>query len=384
MSDGRPRTTTRDLAALGQVLAPWLGEKLRADELPTVAVSGGPTGAGFSSETVLFDAEWRRSGEAHSGAYVLRLPPPADAYPLFPRYDLARQVTAMRLVGERTRVPVPDVPWFEADSSLLGAPFFVMERIDGVAAADMPPYVLGSWISDASPAEQAAAESGVVRALADIHGAQVGDTAGDFDFLEFDITGNTALRRHVANQRVYYDWIREDRKFRLIEDVFDFLADTWPRTEGPAVVSWGDSRVANVLFRDFEPVAVLDWEAVALGPRELDLGWLVFFHQYFQRIARRLGKPGMPGFLAPDRVLAAYTAATGYAPQSFDWYVAYAALRQALTSIRVSSRAVHFGERDMPADPEDLIIVRSELEDVLAGRFLPGRYLPDANQGDHS
>ncbi|GAA4997891.1 phosphotransferase family protein [Yinghuangia aomiensis] len=382
MSDLRPRTSTRNLEALGKVLAPWLREKLRADRLPTVAVTGGPTGAGFSSETVLFDAQWHRAGEAHSGTYVLRLPPPADAFPLFPRYDLARQVAAMRLVGQRTRVPVPDVPWFEADSSLLGSPFFVMDRIDGVAAADMPPYVLGGWLASATPAQQATAEAGVIRALEGIHGMELIDRAAAFGFLEFDAPGDTPLRRHVANQRSYYDWIREGRKFPLIEDMFDFLADTWPEVEGPAVVSWGDSRVANVLFRGFDPVAVLDWEAVALGPRELDLGWLVFFHEYFQRIARRLGKTGMPEFLAADRVIAAYTAATGYQPQRFDWYLAYAALRQALTSIRVSCRAVHFNEREMPADPQDLIIVRSELEDILAGRFLPNWQLPQANQGD--
>jgi aminoglycoside phosphotransferase (APT) family kinase protein len=133
------------------------------------------------------------------------------------------------------------------------------------------------------------------------------------------------------------------------------------------VLSWGDARVGNILFRDFEPVAVLDWEAAAAGPRELDLGWLIFFHQYFQRFATMFGVEGMPLFLEQRRVLARYADLTGHQAQDMDWYLAYAALRQALTSIRVSSRAVHFGERGAPDDPQDLILDRQHLEDIVSG-----------------
>ena len=108
------------------------------------------------------------------------------------------------------------------------------------------------------------------------------------------------LRRHVAHQRTYYDWIRGEATFDLIEATFQWLDEHWPEDEGETVISWGDSRLANVLFRDAEPVAVLDWEAVALGPRELDLGWLIFFHDYFQRIARQV-RPRRSSRLLPSR-----------------------------------------------------------------------------------
>ena len=82
-------------------------------------------------------------------------------------------------------------------------------------------------------------------------------------------------------------------------------------------MSWGDSRLANVLFRDAEPVAVLDWEAVALGPRELDLGWLIFFHDYFQRIARQAtATPGFPTSCGAPTSNAAYADATGHEPRA--------------------------------------------------------------------
>jgi hypothetical protein len=112
---------------------------------------------------------------------------------------------------------------------------------------------------------------------------------------ELDTPGATALARHVANQRRYYEWIRGGAAFPLIDATFAWLEEHWPSNADDAVLSWGDARIANVL------------------------------------------------------------------------YLVYAELRQALTSIRVSSRAVHFGERPPPDDPQDLILERDHLRAVVAG-----------------
>jgi aminoglycoside phosphotransferase (APT) family kinase protein len=340
-------------------LSAWLRDRGALDRRAQIQLLGGPSGGGFSSETVLFDVvlDDKRSG------YALRLPPPKEAFPLFPWYDLERQARAMRLVKAHTQVPIPAVPWYEPDPALLGAPFFVMERIDGTAPADVPPYVLDGWVLATSPEDRLRMQSGVVNALAGIHDARVpGD---ELTFLEFEEAGDTALRRHVAHQRTYYEWIRSEEHFDLIEATFEWLDDHWPEDEGDTVISWGDSRLANVLFRDAEPVAILDWEAVALGPRELDLGWLIFFHDYFQRIALKYGHAGLPDFFRRADVESAYGDATGHVPRDLDWYLAYAALRQALTSIRVSLRAVHFDERDQPDDMNDLVADRPHLERII-------------------
>jgi aminoglycoside phosphotransferase (APT) family kinase protein len=100
---------------------------------------------------------------------------------------------------------------------------------------------------------------------------------------------------------------------------------------------------------------VLDWEAASVAPPEVDLGWFIWFHEYFQRLAVRLGHDGAPELFRRESVIAEYTAITGRSLIDFDWFLVYAELRQALTSIRVSSRAVHFGERTAPIDPELLI-----------------------------
>jgi aminoglycoside phosphotransferase (APT) family kinase protein len=82
------------------------------------------------------------------------------------------------------------------------------------------------------------------------------------------------LRQHVDAQRAYYRWALADDGVRipLIERTFEWLEQHWPAEPGPNVLSWGDARIGNVMYQDFEPVAVFDWEMAALGPRELDLG----------------------------------------------------------------------------------------------------------------
>jgi aminoglycoside phosphotransferase (APT) family kinase protein len=318
-----------------------------------LTVHGPPSGAGNSSETILFDVG--------TEPFVLRLPPAADAFPLFPVYDLARQARVLELVASRSAVPVPKVRACVLDPAVLGDPFLVMERVDGHPAPDNPPYVFGSWLTEATLDERDMVEAGMVEVLAGIH------ALGDVPEMALEAPGATALRRHVEHWRMYHRWIVEQAEtdFPVIDEAFDWLERRWPDDEGPAVLSWGDARLANVLFREFRPVAVLDWEAVAVGPREVDLGWCVFFHDYFQRVAVRFGHVGMPDFFERSRVVTAYEAVSGHTVRDFDWYLVYAELRQALTSIRVSARAVWRGERPPPDDSQDLIMDRQHLEEII-------------------
>ena len=105
-----------------------------------------------------------------------------------------------------------------------------------------------------------------MRVLAELHGATV--TADDIAFLELDRPGDTALRRHLAEQRSYYEWVvgRRGPVAAHRADASPGWRTTGPTAEGTPVISWGDARIGNMMFRDFEPVAVLDWEMAAVGP----------------------------------------------------------------------------------------------------------------------
>ena len=52
------------------------------------------------------------------------------------------------------------------------------------------------------------------------------------------------------------------------------------------MLNWGDARVGNILYRDFAPIAVLDWEMATVGPREVDLAWMIFLHDVLPRHGR--------------------------------------------------------------------------------------------------
>jgi aminoglycoside phosphotransferase (APT) family kinase protein len=293
-------------------------------------------------------------------------PSQAD-HPTFPTYDMEMQARAMRLVGEHG-VPVPAVRWLELDASVLGAEFFVMDRIEGRVPADVPTYVVDGFVCDASPADRRVLEEATVSAIAKIHAIDL--EANDVSFLEFSVVGKTPLERHISNQRAYYDWAIPDRPSPLIERAFVHLEQSRPN-ETSTVISWGDSRIGNVMYASdgFEPVAILDWEMAGLGPRELDLGWLSFMHTFFQKIYEGMGVAGLPDFLRADNLAEMYQKTTGYQVESLRWYETYAALRHAIIMSRISERMVHFGQAEPAADPDDRIPHRATLEAMLDGTF---------------
>jgi aminoglycoside phosphotransferase (APT) family kinase protein len=367
----RPRTSTRDHDELHRRLVAWLGARVEDPEVSELVV---PESNGMSSETLLFEATWRRAASPGTEPTVVtqacaaRLSPDPEAVPVFPVYDLERQFRVMRLVGERTTVPVPRTLWMEPDPAAIGTPFFVMERVEGMVPPDIMPYPFGSWLSEAPRADQERLQDASVRVLAELHNAEV--TADDVAFLELDRPGRSALERHLAEQRAYYEWVVSDgARSPLIERTFAWLEEHWPDDEGATVISWGDSRIGNMMYRDFEPVAVLDWEMVALGPREIDIGWMVYLHRFLDDIAVQAGLPGMPHFMRMEDVARAYEAHSGHTPRHLDFYTMYSALRHAIVMSRVARRQVLFGEIDMPADPDDMIMHRATLEQMLEGRY---------------
>jgi aminoglycoside phosphotransferase (APT) family kinase protein len=357
--------SSRDADETGRRLAAWLREVLPDGADPIVEQVTVPEANGMSSETLLFDATWTVDGERRTHALVARVAPDDADVPVFPSYDLELQFRVMQLVGERTEVPVPPVRWLELDPAAIGAQFFVMDRVQGRVPPDVMPYPMGSWLSEATPEEQRALQDASVAAMVGIHAIDL-ETA-DIAFLDLERPGATPLRRHVANQRAYYDWVRGDEVIPVIEEAFDWLEANWPEDEGATVISWGDARVGNMMYDGFVPVAVLDWEMAALGTRGIDVGWMIFIHDFFQNICEVLEMPGMPGFLRRDDVAAAYAELSGVPVPDLAFYEVYAALRHAIVMARVHARSVHFGEADAPADPDDAVMHRDLLRLMMAG-----------------
>ncbi len=362
--------SSRDRGEVQQRLAAWLATKLPDDASPRITALEGTSANGMSSETLLFDATWKDDdGVPRDRRLVARLAPGAHDVPVFPRYDLGRQFEAIRLVGELTDVPVPPVWWSEPDAAAIGSPFFVMSRVDGRVPPDIMPYNFGdSWLYDAAPDDQRHLQDATVGVIARLHA--VDRPIERFAFLSPGTEGATPLRRRVAVTREWYEFAADDG-FRspLVERAFVWLDDHWPTDESEPVLCWGDSRIGNVMYDGFDPVAVLDWEMATLGPRELDVAWLVYGHRIFEDIAASLDLGGMPGFLRGDDVATTYESSTGHGARHLDWYGTYAALQYAIVFLRTGARSVHFGETEMPGAVDDLIMNREPLERMLAGTY---------------
>jgi aminoglycoside phosphotransferase (APT) family kinase protein len=157
-----------------------------------------------------------------------------------------------------------------------------------------------------------------------------------------------------------------------VERALGWLDEHWPEVDVPdnVVLSWGDARIGNVLYRDFAPVAVLDWEMAGLGPRELDLGWLVFAHQVFQTLAETFELPGLPDVLRAEDVRRTYAEITGVEVGDLRWFEIYSGVLWAIVFMRTGTRQAHFGEIELPEDIESLFhhapLFKGLLEDVGA------------------
>ncbi len=366
--------TTRRPDETADRLQAWLARTLGPGRNPVLTEVTSPESTGMSSETVLFTARWDEAGAPAERRLVARIEPPPAAHPLFRTYDLAMQFRVMRLVGEHTSVPVPETLWYEDDPAVLGGPFFVMSQVDGVVPPDVLPYTFdGSWVSDADPADRRRLQRSVVAAVAGIH--TLTPDRFDLGFLPPvrdsapSDTGVSSLERLLHHWREYSDWVVQDTPSPLLSECFAWLEEHRPTETGPDALSWGDGRIGNMIFRDFEVVAVLDWEMASVAPPEVDLGWLCYLHLFFHDIATDLGATGLPDLFRPVDVAAAYAEVSGRRPADLTWFVAFAAVRHGAIMRRVTERAVHFGEATMPDDVDDLIIHRATLRGMLDGSY---------------
>jgi aminoglycoside phosphotransferase (APT) family kinase protein len=314
--------------------------------------------SGMANDTVLF----RLDGEA----LVARLAPAPDSpYPTFPSYDLHLQQRVVELVRERTSVPVPEVVHLERSETWLGVPFLVVKAVDGVVASDNPPYLLdpNGWFLRGTPEKWKRLEVSTIDVLVQLH--RIVDDCEATAFLRPDAPGDTVLARQLAYQRSYYEWARDGHEIPILERAFEVLAATMPANDR-SVLNWGDSRPGNIIYRDFEPVAVLDWEMATVGPPEVDLAWVTFFQRFFSGMAEQYGLPPVPAMFERAEAVATYERLSGDVLDDLAWYEALAGLRFGIILARMSLRSMAFGLQEPPADPNAMIMFAPLLERLLA------------------
>jgi len=359
--------SSRDPALVGSRLTVWLTSVLPPGAAPAVSLALAADSNGMSSETLPVTISHTVDGLRRTDEYVARIAPAPGDVPVFASYRLRDQYEAMRLAALLTEVPVPRVWLLEESGDVLGTPFFLMERVDGIVPPDVLPYPFGgNWLYDATVEQQQALQRRSVAVLAALHA--IPDAATRFAFLDPSTTGHDGdgwLSRNLAKTRAWYAFAAEGGPGSvLIARGLAWLVANLPAETDPVLV-WGDARIGNTMYRDFTPVAVLDWEMATLGPREMDVAWMIFGHEVFQDIATTFGLPGMPDFLRADDVRATYEQLTGTTLGDLTWHRVHAAVQWGCVFLRTSTRQVHFGEIERPADPESVFHHRALFERLL-------------------
>lgn len=253
-------------------------------------------------------------------------------------------------------VPVPRPRWGTSDESVLGSPFFLMDRIDGEA---LPRRLLRD---DA----YAAARAGMAPVL--------GTIAAQIHALDIALPDLAALPHPPADRspaRAEVERVATSIQQLAVEPhpVLD-LAERWLLERAPAppriALVHGDYRVGNVIFDASGVRAILDWELVHLGDPIEDLGWLC-------TRAWRFGSPlPVGGVGTREQLIDAYEAASGTQVdrEALRFWEAFGSFKLALVFIMQSRvfldgrvRSVELaslGRRTVEAEDELLRFLRGE------------------------
>jgi aminoglycoside phosphotransferase (APT) family kinase protein len=329
-----PTPWQRDLARDAANLEAWLGRRLPDARELAVRDFRAPESSGFSNDTLLFELETRGPAGVRREPLVARIQP--TGFQVFPEYDLGLQFRAMELLA-KTDVPVPRVRWLEEDDrTVLGAPFYLMDRVEGRVPTDRPPYHAGGWMTEISPAERAAIWWGGVECMARIH--RLDPEAAGFGFLARPELGATPFRQQLAYYERYLAWSARGLPQPTIEAALAWLRANEP-DDPRTVLLWGDARIGNIIFDGTRPAAVLDWEMVTLGSPEEDLAWAIFLDRHH---SEGLGVPRLEGFPSFEATVERYQALTGFEVRNLHFWQVFAGFRFAVIMARIAQQMVHY------------------------------------------
>ena len=319
MPDTLVAPRTRDLEILARQLIAWLGKRMPQARDIAIGNLTYPSGAGMSHETILFDANWSEDGRRVVQGLVVRVKPLANM--VFPDDLFDNQYRVMRHIHERTAIPVAEPLWMEASDAVIGAPFFVMEKVVGRVPVSRPPYAVEGWIADATPAQRARLWENAVRTLASIHKLPI----DEFPFLTGAEGARSGLEQEWDKYTRFVEWVSIDRRWPVLDAAVENLRQRWPGNQPPGLV-WGGAEMVNMMFgEDFDVVAVMDWEQPSLGGSLNDLAWWLYMADMKHGPAS--GRPPLEGIGTREETIALWSEATGISAQDVEWYEDFMALK---------------------------------------------------------
>ncbi len=185
--------------------------------------------------------------DSDGGSWVLRRPPLSGVLPS--AHDMGREYRIISALHD-TPVPIPRAIGLCEDHSVTGAPFYVMDYVDGIVPRDEQTVA-----STFDERQRAASARSLVEVLVALHGVEPAAVGlGDLG------------RRDGYVERQLRRWSRQweqskTRELPAMEEIGRRLAANVPAQQGPGTIVHGDYRLDNLIVSPAgEVVAVLDWE----------------------------------------------------------------------------------------------------------------------------
>lgn len=247
--------------------------------------------------------------------WVLRRPPLGHV--LATAHDMSREFRVLSALAP-SEVPVPRTIMLCQDEDVLGAPFYLMEKVEGVVFRDSEQ--VAAVLTRPQARELSFTLVDVLARLHEIEPDAVG--LGDFG------RPQGYLQRQVRRWQGQLDKSRS-REVAGIEELHGYLAGSVPASQRAAIVH-GDFRLDNVIVdADRRVAAVLDWEMSTLGDPLADLGLMVVYWQTLMPLA---GATTDNGFATAEEVVGHYGKRTGLDLSDVDWYVAFGFFKLAVVA----------------------------------------------------
>ena len=248
---------------------------------------------GHSNDTFFMNLIFQeRNNSLKHKEFILRLPPEGPG--LFDAYDLCKQYRIMEALSE-TPIPVPKMIGLEQNESVIGRPFFIMEKVNGICIE-----YFSSDIPDYTPEMVRAMDEKFVDMLAALHSLNWRKLG--LDFLEEPEDYITRLIDSWESR------FRELQKKPLpaIDHIIRWLRNNKPEPSPRITLIHGDYKCGNVLWDQNNIAALLDWEMTSIGDPIADLGYMNF---------NRRHAPGglalMPGALPQTELIERYQEKSG-------------------------------------------------------------------------
>ncbi len=310
MSDAADEMPQAALSAWTAEHAPSVGAVREVEKFP----------GGFSNLTYKIAAD--------GGTFVVRRPPrgvgPGVAH------DMAREYRILSVLAARG-VAAPRPVALCEDAGIVGAPFYIMERVAGRILRGVPDPVPGAEVM------RGLSES-FVKTLVAIHSIGPDDPA-----IAALGRGSGYVARQVAGWTSRWEKSRTE-DVPAMDEVGGWILSNQPGDSGSCLVH-NDFKYDNLVLSGSDLtqiVGVLDWEMATLGDPLLDVGTTLGYwveasdHPAFRALG--LGSTALPGNYMRAEVWARYLELTGREFVPMTWYRAFGMFKIAVIAQQIFAR----------------------------------------------